>query len=132
MGFERISSRALASGSRCATVVVERALGVEHHRPQLALHLDALGGEQRRVDPMLADVRMSARALAQAQRRGQAPGGVDRDHGDLLPAGGKPERERGRCRGLADAAAAEADADAHPGEACREARCRCSAAMPGS
>ena len=36
-------------GRQAVDDVVEGALYVQHHRPQLALHLDALGGEQRRV-----------------------------------------------------------------------------------
>ena len=86
--------------------IVEGALRVEHHRPQLALHLDPVGGEALRVDePFLVA------QLRQPQRVCEPLGGVDREHGDLQPLRGHSHRDRRRRRRLADAAGACADAD---------------------
>ena len=87
--------------------LVERALGVEHHRPQLALHLDAVGLEARRVD----EVRLVAQ-LGHPERVREPLRGVDGDHRDLHPARGHPHRQRGRRGGLADPAGTRADDDA--------------------
>ncbi len=86
--------------------LVERALGVEHHRPQLALHLDPVGAEALRVD----EHRLVAQLL-HPERVGESLGGVDRDDRDPQPGGRHAHRERGRRRGLADAARPRADDD---------------------
>ncbi len=88
---------------------VERPLRVEHHRPQLARHLDPVGAEALRVD----QPRLVAELL-EPERRREPPRGVDRDHRDLQPALGHPHRERGRRRRLAHAARAGADDDPLP------------------
>ena len=67
--------------------LVEGALGVEHHRPQLALHLDACPTPGRR---------RSLPSSSQAQRVGEALRGVDREHRDLRARGGHAERDRRR------------------------------------
>ena len=79
--------------------LVERPLGVEHHRPQLALGLDR--------DPM----RLVAE-LVEPERRRQPPGRVDRHDGDLQAPLGEPERDRRGGGGLAHAS--RAGADDHP------------------
>ena len=66
-------------GREALDELVERALGVEHHRPQLAAHLDAVAGEAVGVD----EARLVAE-LVEAERVGQPLGGVDRDDGDAL------------------------------------------------
>ena len=86
--------------------LVERPLGVEHQRPQLAAHLDAVLGEALRVD----QPRLVAELL-EPERVRQPPGGVDGHHGDLGARGGGAHRERGGGRRLADAARAGADHD---------------------
>ena len=69
--------------------LVERALGVEHHRPQLAAHLDAVRGEALGVD----QPRLVAELL-EPERVGQPPRRVDRHHGDLQPALGHARARR--------------------------------------
>ena len=86
--------------------LVEGALGVEHHRPQLALHLDPVGAEALGVD----EPRLVAQLL-HPERVGEALGGVDRDDRDPQPVGRHAHRERGRRGRLADAARAGADHD---------------------
>ena len=86
--------------------LVEGRLGVEHHRPQLALHLDPVLLEQLGVDP----ARLVAQ-LAQAERVGEPLRRVDRQHADAQPAGRHAGRDRRRGRRLADPAGAGADAD---------------------
>ena len=81
--------------------VVEGALGVEHHRPQLAVHV--------RLHAALLIAQ-----LGQAERSGQPLGRVDREHRNLLPARGHPQRDGRRGSRLADPARARADADALP------------------
>ncbi len=84
---------------------VQRALGVEHHRPQLAV---ARGR-----------IRDAVRLIGQAvdtERRGQAPRRVDRDDGHLAARAGEPQGERRRGRRLADTAGAEADHHAPSGQ----------------
>ena len=66
---------------------VERALGVEHHRPQLALHLDAVGREARGVD----EPRLVAE-LVEPERVGQPARRVDRHHRDPQAARGHAHR----------------------------------------
>ena len=84
--------------------VVERALRVELHRPQLAREVDALDA-----------VRLVAELL-EPERRREPPRGVDRHDRDALAVGREPEREgRGRRR-LPDAAGAGDDDDALAGE----------------
>ena len=63
--------------------LVEGALGVEHHRPQLALHLDPVGAEALGVD----EPRLVAELL-HPERVGEPLGGVDRDDRDAQP--GRP------------------------------------------
>jgi len=89
-----------------ADKLVEGRLGVEHHRPQLALHLDSLRLEQGGVDAL----RLVAQLL-QPKRVGEPLRGVDREHADLQPAGSHPGRDRSRRRRLADPARPRADAD---------------------
>jgi hypothetical protein len=60
--------------------LVEGALGVEHHRPQLALH--------RRIHQVGL-----VSQLVQAQRVREAARGVDREDGDLAATGGHAERD---------------------------------------
>ncbi len=85
---------------------VEGALGVEHHRPHLALDLDAVGGEAGRVD----EARLVAQLLEPEGGR-QTARRVDRDDGDAEPALGHPHGQRRRRGGLADAPGAGADDD---------------------
>ena len=73
---EDLVARALV-GREALDQLVEGALGVEHHRPQLAAHLDAVAGEARGVD----EVRLVAQ-LVDAQRVGQPARGVDGDDRD--------------------------------------------------
>src|SRR5207248_1639371 len=87
--------------------LVEGALGVEHHRPQLARQLHALRREHVGLDPPRL-----ARELLQAERGRQPLGRVDGDNGHLLTARRQAERQRGRRRRLADAPCTEADHDA--------------------
>ena len=79
--------------------LVEGALGVEHHRPQLAR-------PSRRVHAPLLVAQ-----LAQPERVGEPPRRVDRQHRHLAPARRHAQRDRRRRRGLAHAARARADAD---------------------
>ena len=76
----------LLVGGVAAHHVVERALGIEHQRPQLALHLDAGRLEPRRVHQQLL-----VPQLRHAQGLGQAPRRIDRDDRDL-PGRARPLR----------------------------------------
>src|SRR6185437_12210577 len=87
--------------------VVEGALAVEHHRPQLTLAVHPL-----RLEQLALDLCRLARQALQAERRRKARRRIDRDYGHLLAARGQAERDRRRRRRLADAAGAEADAHA--------------------
>ena len=78
--------------------LVEGALGVEHHRPQLAVHAGV-------------DAALLVAQLGQPERVGQPPRRVDRQHRHLLAARRHAERDRRRRGRLADAAGARADAD---------------------
>jgi hypothetical protein len=89
----------LRVGREALDDVVERALGVEHHRPELAV-------ERERLD--LAGV---VPELLEAEGVGQALGRVDRHDGDLEAAGGHAQRDGGRRGRLADPARSGADAD---------------------
>ena len=84
MRLSSTSSRAFSSGARRLDELVEGALGVEHHRPQLALHLDPRGREQVGVDE-----RGLVAELLQPERVGQPLGRVDRHHRDLAPGRGE-------------------------------------------
>ena len=79
--------------------LVERPLGVEHHRPQLALDIHRAGGQAIGIDPARLVLE-----LLEPERVGQPVGGVDRHDRDLRAARRHPERDRGRRRRLADAA----------------------------
>ena len=96
----------LLVGGLAGDQLVEGRLRVEHHRPELALHLDPLLREERRVDllGLVAE-------LLQAERVGEALRRVDRQHADLQSARRHPDRDRRRGRRLADATGAGADAD---------------------
>jgi hypothetical protein len=85
---------------------VERALGVEHHRPQLALHGHAVAREARRLDQdgVVAE-------LAEPERGGEPARRIDGHHGDPQPALGHAQPERRGGRRLADAAGAGAHDD---------------------
>ena len=79
--------------------LVEGALGVEHHRPQLAG-----AGEGVELHPGLLVAQ-----LGQPQRVGQPAGGVDGEHRRLHSALGHAQGDRGRGGGLAHPARAGAD-----------------------
>ena len=96
----------LLVGRLACDQLVEGRLRVEHHRPQLALHLDPLLLEQGRLDP----ARLVAELL-QPERVRQPLRRVDRQHADLQPLRRHPGRDRRRGRRLADPAGAGADAD---------------------
>ena len=70
---------ALGLGRDPVDQLVERALGVEHHRPQLAADLEP--------EPLRRSARPAGLVpqLLQPERVGQPPGRIDRDHGDLGP-----------------------------------------------
>jgi hypothetical protein len=68
--------------------LVEGALGVEHHRPQLPAHLDAGPGEALGLDATGLVVE-----LLEAERLSEPAGGVDGENGHALPAGGEPHGE---------------------------------------
>ena len=87
--------------------LVEGALGVEHHGPQLALHLEARGLEELGVH----EVGLVAQLL-QAQGVGEPPGGIDRDHRHLAALRRRAHGDRRGGRRLPDAAGPAADADA--------------------
>ena len=91
--------------------LVEGALRVEHERPQLAAHVDAVGAEALRVD----QARLVAELL-QAERGREPARGIDGHHGDLLARGGGAHRERGGGGRLAHAAGAGADDDPAAGD----------------
>jgi hypothetical protein len=69
--------------------LVEGRLGVEHHRPELALHLGAVALEELRVH--LARLVVE---LAQPERVGEPLGWIDGQHRDLLAAGCEAGCER--------------------------------------
>ena len=96
----------LLVGGVAAHELVEGRLGVEHHRPQLPLHLDPLALDQGRVDApcLIAE-------LLEAERVGEALGRVDRQHADLQAPGGHPGGDCRRGGRLSDPARARADAD---------------------
>ncbi len=74
LAVDRVRQDLLAFGLVLAQArddFVERALAVEHHRPQLALALDASLGEQRRVDRRAARPRA---APVRARLPGARPG----------------------------------------------------------
>ena len=98
MRFESTASRVRSSGA-CHSISsskVRLASSIIAHSSPSSVDVDA---------PLLVA------QLAQAERVGQPPRGVDREHGDLLPARRHAERDRRRGRGLAHAARARADAD---------------------
>ncbi len=86
--------------------LVEGPLWVEHHRPQLALDPQALGG-----DPLGVDAPRLVGQLLESERVRESLGRIDRDHRDLQPAGRHAHRDRRRGRRLADPAGAGAHAD---------------------
>ena len=94
-------------GRRCllAHERIERRPGVQHGGVQAARPGHAVRGQ---VDRVLAVV-----GLGQAERAGQAPGRVDRQHEHAPAALRHARRERGGRGGLADAAGA--GAHRHPG-----------------
>src|SRR4051794_2708607 len=94
-------------GRQARDELVERLLDVEHHRPQLALHDDAVAGEAGRVD----EARLVAQ-LGKPERVRQALGGIDRHDRDAQARRREAHRQRGRGRRLADAARPRADHDA--------------------
>ena len=89
--------------------LVERALGVEHQRPQLAADLDAVVAEARGID----EPRLVAELL-EPERVREPLGRVDRDHHHLQPALGHAHRQRGGRGGLPDPARPGADDDPAP------------------
>src|SRR5437763_10075388 len=115
LAVNRVREDLLASrtvGCQLSDGVIESALGVQRHRPQLAIDPRSLCRQGGDVDgPGLAG------ELTQPERLRQPRGGVDRDDSDARAASGDPQRERRRGRRLAHAARAHADADAlcaHP------------------
>src|SRR3989442_8956961 len=104
-------------GSQPGDDVVQRALGVEHHRPQLAAHVHPRRGEGLRIEqPRLA------RELRQPERLGKPRGRIDGHRRDLGSGRGQPQRKRRRGRGLAHAASAHADAHVLSAQALTRAR----------
>ena len=85
--------------------VVEGALGVDHHGPQLPLHLDALVSESRRVHKPLLVAQ-----LGQSERVRQPFRRVDGQHQDLLALGCHAHGDRRRGGRLAHPARAGAHA----------------------
>ena len=107
---EDVVARALV-GREALDDLVERALGVEHHRPELALHLDPRRLEHGRVDePGLVA------QLLEPEGVGQPLGRVDGHHRDLAPFGRHPHGDRRRDRRLAHASGPAADAHALVGQ----------------
>ena len=82
--------------------LVEGPLHVEHHRVERPARgrVDARHRPRRVVE------------LVEAERLGQAAGGVDGEHDHLPPGLGRPDAERGGRRRLPDPAGAAADDDA--------------------
>ena len=113
---EHLVARALVRG-QALDQLVERALGVEHHRPELAPELEAVLGED-----LLLDAAGPVVERLEAERVGEPLRGVDRHHRDALAAGGHAHRDRRRGGRLADPAGAAADADALVGEQLVEGR----------
>src|SRR5919201_3774907 len=111
-------------GREAGDEVVERALGVEHHRPQLAAHLDPVAGEAVGVD----EARLVAE-LVEPQGVGQPLGGVDGDDSDAQPARRQAHRQCRRRGRLADATRAGADDDALAVQSPVERHARRSASM---
>jgi hypothetical protein len=103
---EHVVARA-GVGGEALDQLVERLLGVEHHRPQLALHDDAVAGDALGVDqPRLVVERR------EPERVGQPPRRVDRHDRDPQARRREPHRQRRRRGRLPDAARAGADDDA--------------------
>ena len=109
MRFESTSCGGRRVGREPLDQLVERALGVEHQRPQLALDLHAVLAEALGVD----EPRLVAQLL-EPERVGEPLRRVDRHDRDLQPALGHPHRDGSRGRGLADPARAGAHDDAPP------------------
>jgi hypothetical protein len=99
-------ARALV-GRQALDELVERALGVEHHRPQLAAHLQAVAGQAlgRHEGGLVAQLR-------QPQRVGQALRRVDGHDGHAPALGRQADGQRSGRRRLAHAAGPGADDDA--------------------
>ena len=109
---EDLVARALV-GRQALDELVERPLGVEHHRPQLAAHLDAVAGQARGVDEVrLVAELVDARARSASRRAGSIVTTATR-----AALGREAHGEGGRRRRLADAARARADDDALAGQA---------------
>ena len=95
------------------------AVGIELQRPELPAE-----GKPGRRGQVGGDAPGLVGEVADRQRAGQAPGGVDGDHGGARAAGGHAQRHRRRDRRLAHATAAAGDDDAFSVHGRAEGGCR--------
>ena len=106
MRLSRTRSRDSSSGRLAGDQLVEGRLGVEHHRPQLALHLDALLARTAPGRPAAPRCRApSGRASRRAAspgrssaRRPSAPAPPSRSRSPPRSSSCRPRPSRRRCR----------------------------------